>query len=252
LDGTASTGGGTLSYAWKEGATTLGTGSTLTVSLPLGSHNITLTVSSSGGGSSDDNVVINIVDTTAPVISLSGSNPLTVECHTSFTDPGATANDACADSVAVTSTGVVNVNTPGTYTITYSATDGTNSATAKRTVNVVDTTAPVITCPSNITVTFPPDSTATSAPVSFTLMAIDSCSSSVTVTTDHASGSSFPVGTTTVNATADDHNGNTSSCSFTITVLYNFTGFFSPVSNPPVLNVVNAGRAIPVKFSLSG
>ena len=77
-------------------------------------------------------------------------------------------------------------------------------------------------------------------------------SSNVTVTTDHASGSSFPVGTTTVNATADDQNGNTSSCSFTITVLYNFTGFFQPVNNLPVLNIVNAGRAIPVKFSLSG
>ena len=33
---------------------------------------------------------------------------------------------------------------------------------------------------------------------------------------------------------------------------FNFTGFFSPVSNPPVLNSVNAGRAIPVKFSLDG
>jgi sugar lactone lactonase YvrE len=252
LDGTASTGSGTLSYTWKEGSTTLGTGATLSVSLPAGSHTITLTVSSSGGGSSDDTLVVNIVDTTSPVISISGANPLTVECHTSFTDPGATANDACAGSVAVTSSGVVDANTPGTYMITYSATDGTNSATAKRTVNVVDTTPPVITCPSNITVTLPPNSTATSAPVSFTVTAVDSCSSNVTVTTDHASGSSFPVGTTTVNATADDHNGNTSSCLFAITVRYNFTGFFSPVGNPPVLNSVNAGRAIPVKFSLSG
>jgi hypothetical protein len=74
----------------------------------------------------------------------------------------------------------------------------------------------------------------------------------VTVTTDHASGSNFSVGTTTVHATADDHNGNTATCSFNVTVLYNFAGFFPPVSNPPVLNVVNAGRAIPIKFSLSG
>ncbi|HKU74705.1 MAG TPA: PxKF domain-containing protein, partial [Pyrinomonadaceae bacterium] len=33
---------------------------------------------------------------------------------------------------------------------------------------------------------------------------------------------------------------------------YNFTGFFAPVDNPPVLNQVNAGQAIPVKFSLGG
>lgn len=252
LDGTGSTGAGTLSYTWKEGATTLGMGATLMVSLPPGSHNITLTVTSSGGGSDDDDVVINIVDTMAPTITLNGSNPMTVECHTSFSDPGATASDGCAGSVAVTPAGVVDVNTPGTYIITYSATDGTNSAMATRTVNVVDTTGPVISCPANITVTLPPNSMATSATVSFTVTATDSCSSNVTVTTDHASGSSFPVGTTTVIATANDHNGNTSSCSFTITVRYNFTGFFPPISNLPAVNVENAGRAIPVKFSLSG
>jgi hypothetical protein len=35
-------------------------------------------------------------------------------------------------------------------------------------------------------------------------------------------------------------------------VQYNFTGFFAPVANLPALNVVQAGRGIPVKFSLSG
>jgi probable HAF family extracellular repeat protein len=33
---------------------------------------------------------------------------------------------------------------------------------------------------------------------------------------------------------------------------FTFTGFFSPISNPPVLNEVKAGQAIPVKFSLNG
>lgn len=33
---------------------------------------------------------------------------------------------------------------------------------------------------------------------------------------------------------------------------YNFIGFFQPVDNLPTLNVANAGRVIPVKFSLSG
>jgi CSLREA domain-containing protein len=35
-------------------------------------------------------------------------------------------------------------------------------------------------------------------------------------------------------------------------VIYNFSGFFPPVDNPPTFNVVNAGARIPVKFSLSG
>src|SRR5262249_22671243 len=33
---------------------------------------------------------------------------------------------------------------------------------------------------------------------------------------------------------------------------YNFSGFFQPVDNPPTLNVVKAGSAIPVKFGLGG
>src|SRR5262249_60474748 len=33
---------------------------------------------------------------------------------------------------------------------------------------------------------------------------------------------------------------------------YNFSGFFQPVDNAPVLNVVKAGSAIPVKFRLRG
>src|SRR5258706_754045 len=254
LDGTASTpGSGTISsYTWKEGATTLGTGAMLAVSLPSGSHNITLTVMDTGGGSDSDDVVINIVDTTAPVITINGDNPLTVECHTSFSDPGATATDGCAGSVPVTPSGTVDANTPGSYTIVYSATDGANPATASRTVNVVDTTAPVITCPANVVALLPPNSMATSMPVSYpAVTATDSCSSSVTVNSSPASGSIFPVGTTIVNATASDGT-NTSNCSFTVTVLYNFAGFFPPISNPPVVNVVNAGRAIPVKFSLSG
>jgi hypothetical protein len=37
-----------------------------------------------------------------------------------------------------------------------------------------------------------------------------------------------------------------------LTIIYSFTGFFQPVDNLPTLNQVNAGRAIPVKFSLSG
>jgi hypothetical protein len=62
----------------------------------------------------------------------------------------------------------------------------------------------------------------------------------------------FPVGTTTVTATATDAAGNHSECTFTVTVRYIFAGFFSPISNAPTLNAVVAGRAVPVKFTLSG
>jgi probable HAF family extracellular repeat protein len=37
-----------------------------------------------------------------------------------------------------------------------------------------------------------------------------------------------------------------------VTVIFNFTGFFQPVDNLPTLNSVKAGQAIPLKFSLGG
>ena len=39
---------------------------------------------------------------------------------------------------------------------------------------------------------------------------------------------------------------------FLLNPVYDFSGFFAPVDNPSVVNSVNAGRAVPVKFILSG
>ncbi len=56
----------------------------------------------------------------------------------------------------------------------------------------------------------------------------------------------------TVSLTVTDDDGGISSDTLTITVTYDFTGFFQPVDNLPTLNVAKAGSAIPVKFSLGG
>ena len=150
---------------------------------------------------------------------------------------------------------MLTVNLPtGVHTITLTVTDtGGGSDTDDVVITVQDTLAPDITCPANVVVSLPPNSNATSMVVNYpAVTATDGCSSSVIVNSTPASGSVFPVGTTTVDATADDGAGHTSECSFTVTVQYNFAGFFRPVDNLPALNVVQAGRAIPVKFSLSG
>jgi hypothetical protein len=56
----------------------------------------------------------------------------------------------------------------------------------------------------------------------------------------------------TVKVKVTDAFGNFSVDDTTVSVLYNFTGFFQPVDNSPVINSVKAGQAIPVKFSLNG
>jgi hypothetical protein len=88
-----------------------------------------------------------VVDTTKPVITLNGPANITIEVKMTYTDAGATAKDNYDASVAVTTSGAVNTNVLGNYTLTYTAKDSSNNAAVQvtRTVHVVDTTKPVIT-----------------------------------------------------------------------------------------------------------
>ena len=114
----------------------------------LGAYTIIYSAEACSGNTASSTRTVNVVDTTAPVITLTGDNPITIEVGDSFTDPGATATDNYDSAVTVTTTGSVDVNTVGSYTITYSAEDssGNTATTATRTVNVVDTTAPNVVC----------------------------------------------------------------------------------------------------------
>ena len=87
------------------------------------------------GSDGNDVGAWNYVDTTAPVITVLGENPTTVEQGAIYTDAGATADGG----ETVTTSGTVDTSTVGAYTLTYSATDAANNTgTATRTVNVVN------------------------------------------------------------------------------------------------------------------
>jgi hypothetical protein len=60
------------------------------------------------------------------------------------------------------------------------------------------------------------------------------------------------VGSHTFTVTGADFAGNSATATSTYNVVYSFGGFLQPVDNLPALNIVNAGSAIPVKFSLGG
>ena len=80
---------------------------------------------------------VTVADTITPVITLVGDATLDVEQDSSYTDAGATAVDAVDGSITVVTNGSVNTATPGSYTLTYTATDNAgNEATDSRTVNV--------------------------------------------------------------------------------------------------------------------
>jgi hypothetical protein len=69
-------------------------------------------------------------------------------------------------------------------------------------------------------------------------------------------GTTLPAGpaTLSVQFTPSDANYAVGSRSVSITVLngVRFSGFFAPVKNMPVVNVVSAGSAVPMKFSIGG
>lgn len=112
----------------------------------VGTYNITYNLP--GYPASEEILTINVFDTTAPVISLIGPDPLTVGDCSTYTELGATV-DECFGDIAATSlviTGSVDTSTPGTYTITYNATDASgNVATSiTRDVVVIDNSGPTI------------------------------------------------------------------------------------------------------------
>lgn len=110
----------------------------------------TIILQSCGGGGSSPSPVIPsppVIDTSAPVISLNGSAKIEIIEGEDFSDPGASATDDVDGTVAVTVSGNVGAS-PGTYVLTYSASDAAgNESQVTREVTVVarDTTPPVIT-----------------------------------------------------------------------------------------------------------
>ena len=96
-------------------------------------------------------------DTTPPVITLTGNSSINVVLGSTYTDMGASAIDNVDGNITanIATINPVDVNTVGTYTITYNASDAAGNAAAEVTRTVVvaaDTTPPVITLTGNSSV----------------------------------------------------------------------------------------------------
>jgi hypothetical protein len=130
----------------------------------------------------------------------------------------------------------------GSHTITLKVTDPSGDFSEDTvTINVVDTSDPMITPPPNVTVNTGPGATDCSVYVSDATLgsatASDGCSASVTVNrTGVPSGNIFPVGQTTITYTADDGHGHTKQAFQTVTVIDNTP----PTVNAPADQEVNA------------
>ena len=121
----------------------------------VGTYTITFKATDNAGNITTETKSFTVVDTTPPVITLIGSMAVTIEVHSIYTDAGATAYDYYDGNITgnIIVSGKITPGILGTYYIYYDVKDSSNNSatTVTRTVNVVDTTPPVITInPSNV------------------------------------------------------------------------------------------------------
>lgn len=203
-----------LSYQWSLDGTPVSSPANTSLSLTnvhLPNHIVTLVVTNLYG-SAASNVVLAVHDTLPPVVTLNGSNLVYVELGSAFTDPGATANDACAGAVPVVANGIVNTSAVGTNTLVYTAGDGSgNTNTATRTVIVRDTTPPTLLWSfTNLVLTADATCSAGMPDVTGTnyMLATD-LSGALTISQNPSNNAPLLLGTNTVVMAVEDASSNT-------------------------------------------
>ncbi|NQZ48229.1 MAG: HYR domain-containing protein, partial [Erythrobacter sp.] len=207
-----------------------GTASLAGAVLPLGATLVTWTVVDGSGNSNSCQVTVTVADTEAPSISCvqDTSRPtdpgflnytaVGTEFDASFADNSGNANMTNDFNDLTSLAGAV---FPlGDTLVTWTVVDGNgNSNSCAMTVTVADTEAPSLSCSENLSLTV--SSSSCTIPVIFNTPVVQdnaSPSGSVIQTAGLPSGSEFPVGTTTNTFEATDAEGNTSTCSFNVTV----------------------------------
>jgi len=188
---------------------------------PIGETTVTYTASD-GVRNVTCSFTVTVVDNESPTLSCPAnitvsSDPSTCEAAVSWPTP--LVDDNCAGAM-ITS----NTHNPGdifplgfTY-VTYTAEDAYgNTATCTFYVHIIDVTDPQVVCPQDITVSN--DAGACGANVMWEEpFPVDNCTGVSIAGVTHNSGDFFPVGTTIVTYDIVDSAGNTTSCSFSITV----------------------------------
>ncbi|XP_070549873.1 hyalin-like [Ptychodera flava] len=187
-----------------------------------GDNVVTCSATDQAGNVGTCNFVVKVQDTTSPVLTCPAD--ITVEIDYGNTTAvvvysGQSAVDNSGQELAVT----CDIPSSSTFVfddtlVTCSATDmAGNTGQCNFTVTVQDTTKPVVTCPSNVTVEN--DDGFTTAVVVFDGASVtDNSGHELSATCSPASNSTFASEDTTVTCSATDMSGNVGSCTFVVTV----------------------------------
>jgi len=181
---------------------------------PVGATTVYVIASDGCGTSTNCSFVVTVVD---PPMVLNCSSNLTVTA----TGPGGatvfynvTASGGCSTPSITAYPPSGSTFPPGSTTVYTAASDGCGASTNCSFVVTVLQPPIVLNCSSNLSVSAASPSGAT---VFYNVTASGGCSTP-TVSAYPPSGSTFPIGATTVNTTASDGCGTSTNCSFVVTV----------------------------------
>ena len=191
---------------------------------PVGSTSVIYTFTDDADNTTTCNFTITVTENENPVITCPADITMAAsatECSAIVTWNDATATDNCGNAT-VTNTSTFNSGdeiSVGVTTITYEAEDDAgNTATCDFIITVFDETGPVFSnCPTDITVQ-------TDAGMCTAMgnwmepTADDNCGNIMSMTSNANSDDALPIGDSTIVYTATDMNGNTSTCSFIVTI----------------------------------
>ncbi len=211
-----------------------GTATLTTTALTVGAHPITGTYTGAAGYLESAGTLTQVVNPATTTTTLtSDASPAaqgqavtftaTVNSHgtpvaegtVAFAVDGTVVDPDVALDAAGTATFTYAALAPGSRTVLAQYNGTSNYLTSQATSSVTVNAQPAITLPASITV----DATSSSGSVvTFTATATDPEDGALTPACSPVSGSSFPVGTTTVTCTAVDARGERASGTFTVTV----------------------------------
>lgn len=198
---------------------------------PIGTTDVIWTATDISGKSASCTMQVIVLDTIAPIFNayadVTAPNDLGV-CNAVVNFSAPTVSSCDSSTVVVTQTDVTGFSSgsafnEGITTLEFTATDASgNTDTITFDVIVTDNENPTITCPADIAVNIFHYQTTAVVPFSPPTVA-DNCTAippnfTQTDVTGLTSGSSFPIGTTTLEYTAADAAGNRTICSFNIGV----------------------------------
>ncbi len=230
-----------LSFRTTGSTTTSGTGSINGSLLKTGSNQITYTITDFSGNKASCTFEIKVSDNIKPVISCPQNttvNSLDTTCYAVVSSTQVIFSDNCSGSISYQISGATTKDGNGLFSneqlnfgsniVKYTVTDNaSNTAECSFELFVKDDLKPSISCPENINIAA---NASCSALISAAVPLIkDNCggvdltytaigSTNISGGTGSIASRSFRLGLSTVNYTATDIYGNSSSCSFTVTV----------------------------------